>query len=86
MHVARWKEYFADLFHGRVLLSIADSRSAPLDPVPVGLCDPTPDDVAKQIGKLSAGKAAGLDGICAELLKAGGRALANLLHPVVSRM
>ena len=69
--------------------SLSCARSAPSHPVPIKDFNPTVDHVHVQImklGKLGSGKAAGPDGICAELLKAGGHVMACLFHPVVSRL
>ena len=85
-YVARWQEHFATLFRWKVLPSLQCAHSAPLQPVPVHDFNPTVEQVLDQIAKLGSGKAAGPDGICAEILKAGGHVMANLLHLVVSRL
>ena len=85
-YIARWQEHFALFFRGKVMDSLSCAHSAPSHPVPIKDSNPTVDHVHVQIMKLGSGKAAGPDGICAELLKAGGHVMACLFHPVVSRL
>ena len=85
-YTARWQEHFALFFRGKVMDLFSCARSAPSQPVSIKDFNPSVDHVHVQIMKLGSGKAAGPDGICAELLKAGGHVMACLFHPVVSRL
>ena len=79
----RWREHYEDLLNrpSNVDFSYLDQ----LDQYPIkDVLDNTPsvDDVTKAVNQMNSGKAPGLDGISAELLKSGGPRLIELLHEV----
>lgn len=78
---ARWKEHFELLLNGQSdregtnRIRIEDDGQA-VEP-------PTPDEVRKAVRELKNGKAAGKDGIPAELLKVGSDRLNEKIHQVI---
>ena len=85
MVAARWKEHFQELLNGqeqdeqnRNRMRIMSDEQA-VEP-------PTQEEVKKAINELKNGKAAGKDGIPAELLKAGSDRLYYAIHQTILRI
>jgi hypothetical protein len=79
----RWQEHFASLFVADVLDEVAHlCRPTGVD-APSHAFKPTVDMVIKAICSLSSRKAAGRDGLCAGILRAGGYALARQLAELI---
>jgi hypothetical protein len=85
MVAARWKEHFQTLLNGeereeqnRNRMRIASDGQA-VEP-------PTQDEVKQAIRQLKNGKAAGKDGLPAELLKAGSERLYDAIHRIILRI
>ena len=83
---ARWAEYFEQLYKADPPAVGLDCRDAVAHVAipPISCEPPSPEEVKRAIGRLAGGKAAGCCGIQAELLKAGGEALLDSLHAVIS--
>jgi len=86
---ARWKEHFEELlnrpdpvrrYHAG---ASADSGGEDLD---IETEAPSMEEVVKSINKLKNHKAAGIDRICAEMLKHGGVLVARRLHALVGKI
>ena len=83
---ARWAEYFEQLYMAdppTSQLPVAGQRPLVADP-PIDEAPPSIDEVRRAVARLKGGKAAGVCGIAAELLKAGGEAMIHGLHAVLS--
>ena len=81
-----WTEYFEQLYQvdpPTVNLDAGNVETPLLDP-PISEDPPSLTSVREVISKLKSGKAAGVCGIPAELLKAGGEPMARGLHAVLS--
>ncbi|XP_069976237.1 uncharacterized protein, partial [Penaeus vannamei] len=82
----RWAEYFEQLYQVDppiVNLDVISVEILLLDP-PISEDPPSLTEVMGAISKLRSGKAAGICGIPAELLKAGGEPMARGLHTVLA--
>ena len=81
--VDRWKEYFASLLCGNTQSKGKNiqKEEAVTEEQGIGV-----EEVAAAIAKLKGGKALGMCGINAEMLKAGGSVTAEWLHTIVNLM
>ena len=71
-----WKDYYAQLLNHPPTVPTDEllQHAAAAEPYPdVNCAEPTVDEVAKAIGRVKGGKAPGLCGITAEMIKASGR-------------
>ena len=82
----RWAEYFEQLYQVDPPTVNLDAGNAvvPLPDPPISEDPPSLTEVRGAISKLKSGKAAGICGIPAELLKAGGEPMARGLHAVLA--
>ena len=82
----RWAEYFEQLYQVDPPTVNLDAGSVeiPLPDPPISEDPPSLTEVRGAISKLKSGKAAGICGIPAELLKAGGEPMARGLHAVLA--
>ena len=83
---ACWAEYFEQLYvvdPPLERLPSADVRPLVANP-PISEAPPSLSEVREAVGRLKCGKAPGICGISAELLKAGGEAMIHGLHSVVT--
>ena len=81
----RWAEYFEEL-HGADPPSheLPADDIAPLVPdPPVSIDEPTLAEIRKALGQLKDGRAPGVCGVYAEMLKAGGEATLRWLHTLI---
>ena len=80
----RWAEYFEQLYQVDPPTVNLDAGSVeiPLPDPPISEDPPSLTEVRGAISKLKSGKAAGICGIQAELLKAGGEHMVQRLHAV----
>jgi hypothetical protein len=83
---ARWEEHFVELFAGASLPQPALAATEPMNVVPIQRFRPSLTDVASAIARTGTGKAVGPDEVPAELLKAGGCAIAVCVHPLIDRI
>ena len=81
----RWKEYFSDLLN--VPSTVQPSVLATISSSPISSQEeerqnkpPSLKEIEDAVGRMRCGKAPGIDGITADVLKAGGRSLAEQLH------
>lgn len=82
----RWKEHFQELLNRPAptrRYHPSTSESLVLD---ISTEAPTLDEVEKAVSKLKNNKAAGIDNISAELLKAGGRVVLEKLHKLIVKI
>jgi len=82
----RWKEHFEGLLNVGV---DPDMRSEVMESTPTRSDDepaPSEAEVEKALKSLKNGKAAGCDGINAEMLKAGGGVLVKWIHRLISKI
>ncbi|XP_070000240.1 uncharacterized protein [Penaeus vannamei] len=81
-----WAEYFEQLYQVDPPTVILDVGSAeiPLPDPPISKDSPSLTEVKRAISKLRSGKAAGICGIKAELLMAGGELIAWGMHAVLA--
>lgn len=84
----RWREYFEEMFNVETVVdewALQQIPQPPLDPKELSLQDavPTIEEVMKAIQQIKNRKAPGKDGIPIELLKVGGRPLAEWLHEII---
>ena len=80
----RWKEYFVGLLGGDAQREEEYSRQdveSEMEEECIGM-----EEVRAAIAKLKKGKAPGVHGISAEMLKAGGRVVAGWLHMIINLM
>jgi hypothetical protein len=82
----RWEEHFVELFAGSSLPLPSLATTEPTAPVPLRRFRPSPSAVASAIARTGSGKAVGPDEVPAELLKAGGCALAIQVHSLIDRV
>ena len=80
----RWVEHYSELLNrpSSVDMSIIDQ----VEQLPIInelAFDPTREEVASSVRKLNSGKAPGMDGLTAEVLKAGGNTMIDLLHRLI---
>ena len=83
---ARWAEYFEQLYVADPpvrRLPLADVQPVVANP-PIDEATPSIAEVRMAVAKLKLGKAAGVCGIAGELLKAGGEAMIQGLHTVLT--
>ena len=82
----RWQERFADVFNGAVV-GMTDVQPGVIDP-PRGSSSfqHSPEITRKAVASLKHNRGTGRDGISAELLQAGGAALAVKLHDIQKRV
>eukprot|EP00973_Karenia_brevis_P081561 11305703-Karenia_brevis.AAC.1 len=78
----RWQEHFCELFNGRIVQDLTDLATPPGTSCSEGGFIPSISAVENTIQKLGDRKALGLDGLPAELLKAGGSPLAIKTHEI----
>ena len=81
----RWREYFSGLLNVPTTIQPPVIANIYIPPIPREEEDrqnnpPTLTELEQAIGRMKCGKAAGIDGITADVLKAGGRVLAERLH------
>ena len=82
----RWEEHFVELFAGSSLPMPSLTATEPASVMPVRQFRPSPSSVASAIARMGTGKAVGPDEVPAELLKAGGDALAVRVHALIDRV
>ena len=82
----RWEEHFVELFAGSSLPLPSFAATEPVSSVPLQRFRPSPSGVASAIARVGSGKAVGPDEVPAELLKAGGDALAIRVHALIDRV
>lgn len=76
----RWAEHFKQVLNAPSVIDLPTFHSLPQEPVQHELdLPPTQYEVLKAISSLKCGKAPGMDGLSAELLKAGGKILTTEL-------
>ena len=81
-----WKSYYSNLLNRHPAPSSSELIDAAANATPVTTisCDPpTKAEIQRSISKMKSGHAAGICGISAELLKAGGECVANRLTEVI---
>ena len=78
---ARWKEHFEVLLNGQV--SREDTNRSSIEDDGQAVDPPTLDEVRKATRELKNGKAAGKNGIPAEILKIGSARLYEAIHHVI---
>ncbi|KAL9952151.1 hypothetical protein ACROYT_G039364 [Oculina patagonica] len=77
--ISRWKEHFETTLNRPAPLQTSDIPERE-DDIDISTDPITVEEVKQAIKKLKCGKAPGEDGVCAEMLKAGGEATARMLH------
>ena len=83
-----WKNYFCNLLNGDDEQNSADLQNIPfhLDDDDQELRPPDLDDIEIAISRLKSNKAAGADGLSAELYKAAGHELVESMHQLISKI
>lgn len=84
---ARWREHFEGLFNQETTYNANVINLITQQPIKQSLCDtPTLDEVKKAILRMKSNKAAGPDGIPAEIYKYGGEKLQEQLHQLIIKI
>ncbi len=84
---SRWREHFSDLLNLPSTVSENTTDQIPLRPTKEELAaPPTLEEVEEAIQKMKNNKAAGPDGIPAEIFKAGGPKLAAHVHALIEKI
>ncbi|PFX34407.1 Craniofacial development protein 2 [Stylophora pistillata] len=84
---ARGRKYFEGLFNQETTYNADVINLITLQPIKQSLCDtPTLDEVKKAILRMKSNKAAGPDGIPAEIYKYGGEKLQEQLHQLIIKI
>ena len=83
----RWREYFEGLLNVPTMVEPAIIASIPVQTITEEEVDrqsraPTLTELEQAIGRMKSGKAAGIDGITTDVIKAGGRVMAKQLHQI----
>ena len=76
--VARWKNYFSQLFNVHGFKDVGQAEIHTAEP------DPSASDVELAIDKLKSHKSLGIDQIPAELIKAGGMTICLEIHKLIT--
>ena len=84
---SRWKEHFSDLLNLPSTVSESTTEQIPQRSIREEMAvPPKPEEVEEAISKMKNNKAAGPDGIPAEIFKAGGPKLAEQVHELIEKI
>jgi len=79
--VGRWRNYFFQLFNVHGVKDVGQAETHTAEPL---VSEPSAFEVELAIGKLKSHKSPGIDGIPAELIKAGGGKICGEIHKLIT--